>query len=223
MAYPSRREPATIGTRQKHRLLSLMMMSHVLTERRTGQMSHGPWQSISFGCISKQNTGWLMLVFERHSDQNQWVYLILAMFGVYSICCCNFILTYKYTYNNIYIYIFFQIYRYMNAGRVDSWIPCFVGIRANLWQVYLGVVDVFFVSSWWVNLYLHDLKRGSHAGSESDKFTLGNPQKLAMTLFLVGPFHSCPRGPHLLSLLSNARTRFIPLPIWTSRFQQLRW
>ena len=40
--HPSCSEPATIGTRHKHRLLSLMMMSHVLTERRTGQMSHGP-------------------------------------------------------------------------------------------------------------------------------------------------------------------------------------
>lgn len=43
--HPSCSVPATIGTRHKHRLLSLMMMSHVLTERRTGQMSHGPWQS----------------------------------------------------------------------------------------------------------------------------------------------------------------------------------
>ena len=134
--HPSCSEPATIGTRHKHRLLSLMMMSHVLTERRTGQMSHGPWQS-TLG-------DWWFCVNDI-GDQNQRGLLDLVY--VLGFTWFTDVPLYWYNYDIWYIYIY-STFKYT---RVDECMLCgFLDFAPG----FSGCSCSWCFFSWWVNLYL---------------------------------------------------------------------
>lgn len=96
----------------------------------------------------------------------------------------------------------------MNACCVDSWI---------LHQVFPGVVVVGVFQLMSESVFTRGpLKLAMKVREEVHNYEPAKTRKDSeeTSKILVGPFRH---------LLTNARTRFIPLPTWTSRFQQLRW